>query len=277
MSTVNEKLTAIADAIRDKTKTTAPLSLDDMATGIQNISTGDNYYDTFWEAYQDVSSTGKSQITSATYMFGGRSWKDTTFKPKYSMYSITNANQMFAQCGVTDMAGRMKELGLVFDYAKVTGAFTQMYAYCLCTTIPEINSIGGSGFTQTFQQATKLQTIEKIILKADGSQSFSNTFAACESLVNLTFAGANETDENNPTGFIGQNGLDLSPAKKLSKASIINVIKHLSSTASGKTVTFSLAAVNNAFETSEGAADGSASDEWRTLKATKSNWTVSLV
>lgn len=37
---VNSKMTAIADAIRDKTGGTASLSLDDMATQIANISTG---------------------------------------------------------------------------------------------------------------------------------------------------------------------------------------------------------------------------------------------
>lgn len=64
---------------------------------------------------------------------------------------------------------------------------------------------------------------------------------------------------------------------KLSKPSITSIINCLSTTTSGLTVTLSKTAVNNAFETSEGVADGSTSQEWLNLVATKTNWTISLV
>ena len=63
----------------------------------------------------------------------------------------------------------------------------------------------------------------------------------------------------------------------LSKESILSVFNALSDTITGMTLTLKLLAVNTAFETSEGAADGSTSEEWNTLIATKSNWTISLV
>lgn len=66
-------------------------------------------------------------------------------------------------------------------------------------------------------------------------------------------------------------------SKKLSKASIDNIMSCLSSNATGQTLTLSLEAVNNAYETSEGAADGSTSAEWLALVAAHSNWTISLV
>ena len=50
----------------------------------------------------------------------------------------------------------------------------------------------------------------------------------------------------------------------------------LSDTASGKTLTLSLTAVNNAFETSAGAKDGSTSAEWTALVDAKTNWTITL-
>ena len=53
---------------------------------------------------------------------------------------------------------------------------------------------------------------------------------------------------------------------KLSKASITSIINGLSADTSGNTVTLSKTAVNNAFT----------DDEWATLIATKSNWTISL-
>jgi hypothetical protein len=77
-------------------------------------------------------------------------------------------------------------------------------------------------------------------------------------------------------GVIGQDGLSFAQSTLLSKASIESVINALSSTTTGLTVTFSLAAVNSAFATTEGGTDGSTSAEWSTLVATKSNWTISL-
>lgn len=64
---------------------------------------------------------------------------------------------------------------------------------------------------------------------------------------------------------------------ELSKASIENIMGCLSAEVTGKTLTLPLAAVNTAFETSPGAADGSASAEWLALVDAHSNWTISLV
>ena len=119
---------------------------------------------------------------------------------------------------------------------------------------------------------------------------YSYAFSGCSSLEEIRFSGT-----------IGQNGLSFSSCTKLSKASILGdeateeqiatgkniitlngksyykgVFGALSDTTSGLKVTFSLVAVNKAFETSEGAADGSTSTEWTELVATKPNWTIAL-
>ena len=70
--------------------------------------------------------------------------------------------------------------------------------------------------------------------------------------------------------------LDMKSCTLLSKASITSIINALSSTTSGLTVTLSKTAVNTAFETESGGADGSTSQEWLALATTKSNWTISL-
>ena len=95
--------------------------------------------------------------------------------------------------------------------------------------------------------------------------NFGNMFNGCSRLTNLTI-----------TGSINVSGMDLKAATKLSKASITSVVSALSASASGKSITFSKTAIGSAFETSSGAADGSASDEWLNLIATKSNWIISL-
>jgi hypothetical protein len=63
----------------------------------------------------------------------------------------------------------------------------------------------------------------------------------------------------------------------LNKASIVSVLGGLDHGKSGLTLTLRLDAVNKAFETSEGAMDGSTSDEWLALAATKPSWTISLI
>jgi hypothetical protein len=78
------------------------------------------------------------------------------------------------------------------------------------------------------------------------------------------------------SGVIGKD-VSFGNSDKLTHDSIASIINTLSATTAGQSVTFSVTAVNNAFETSSGAADGSTSAEWNALVATKSNWTISLV
>ena len=75
---------------------------------------------------------------------------------------------------------------------------------------------------------------------------------------------------------IAAGNLNLSYCRQ-SKESLASVINALSYTTTGLTVTLRLAAVNTAFETSAGAADGSTSEEWLALAATKPNWTINLI
>ena len=74
-----------------------------------------------------------------------------------------------------------------------------------------------------------------------------------------------------------QADLSVKDSTLLSKDSIQSLLPCLSGTVSGKTLTLSLQAVDTAFETSEGAADGSSSAEWTALVDSKPNWTISLV
>jgi hypothetical protein len=60
------------------------------------------------------------------------------------------------------------------------------------------------------------------------------------------------------------------------KETIVSMINTLSQNATGMVATVGKKAVDKAFETSEGANDGSENAEWLTLTATKTNWTISL-
>lgn len=187
-------------------------------------------YDEFWDNYQRAIN-GESNVYSAQYMFASESWNDETFKPKYSMTYMANANNMFNSCDVTDLNATLERQGVVFDFHKVA-SFGGTFSYMSTTTLPIIDTRGttaGSVFSNMFRSSKKLRTIEKLILKDDGSQPFLNSFNYCESLENIVVEGV-----------IGQNGLNLQGSPKLthdSLMSIINALKDNSGTSTWKTIT----------------------------------------
>ena len=122
----------------------------------------------------------------------------------------------------------------------------------------DVSRNNGSPLNRTFHSCNNLHTIPKLIVKS--TTTYTTPFTNCAALENITIEGT-----------IGQNGFDVQYSTKLTKASITSIINALSITTSGLTVTLSATAVNNAFE------GGSTGTEWLTLKATKSNWDISLV
>lgn len=124
-------------------------------------------------------------------------------------------------------------------------------------------TILGTSALRTFGGATALTTIRELNLHE--AVVLDRTFVGCRKLENLTISGK-----------IGKT-IDLQHSSLLTKASIVSVITALSIDASAQAATFSKQAINKAFETSSGAADGATSAEWLALVATKSNWTISLV
>ena len=150
------------------------------------------------------------------------------------------------------------------------GSYNRLYNYSRITdTKVDIDvTLSTSNRSALFDYAQNLKTIRKIITTEN--HGYSNWFAACSALENITFEG-----------IIGKN-IDFKDSKKLSKASIENIVGCLSTTATEETLTLSLTAVDNAFETSSGAADGSTLEEWINLITPKSNsynglWTITLV
>lgn len=217
-------------------------------------------YDAFWDEYQS-----KGVIYSAQYMFAFGGWNDTTFKPKYSLTTLTNASNMFNTTYITDLKAALQRQGVTFDFSKCTAA-TGAFAYSRLTVLPEINLSGVANFNQVFYASTALKTIEKLIIRSSASPIFNVAFQRCDSLEHIIMEG-----------LIGNNGLNFQWSTKLSRDSLESIISCLATSTSGLSITFSLAAVNTAFETASGAADGSTSEAWLNLIATRSNWTISLV
>lgn len=213
-------------------------------------------YDEFWDAYQKYNGD-ISTIYSAQYLFGGSGWDDNTFKPKHSMgggSTLTNASSMFQMCSITNVTKILEEQGVTFNFTNATN-FSSIMAYSKITHFPDVITTSAGGLTNFLNQAYNLESIGLITLRNDGIQTFANAFYNCPKLKDISFAGV-----------IG-NDISFSDSPLLSKASITSIIEHLSTTATGKTLTLNKTAKEATFT----------AEEWATLTATKTNWTISLV
>jgi hypothetical protein len=224
-------------------------------------------YDAFWDLYQ---------LSGNRYMwacaFSGSGWNKDTFYPKYNIvaqpYSL---NMMFAFFGYPngyaplepfDLEARLEECGVIMDLSKGTST-THMFQEANISVVPELDfsNFGTLGY---LCNNSKIQTFRKI--KVSEKTKFTSNFNGCAALTNITFEGV-----------IGQNGLDLQWSTKLSADSITSIINCLSTTTTGLTVTLSQAAVDAAFESSDGSNDGTGSEEWSRLVTIRNNWNISLV
>lgn len=235
---VNEKMTAIADAIRSKTGGTEKLGLDAMASSIGEVY-DNGRSDGFSEGYSDGYDNGHSNGYSGGYdegkqaeydylwngiqQNGNRTNYDTCFKNWASIVEIKPKYQI--------KASRLYETFLYCQRAnKIPDdvipsnnvAFTHLYqAFAYCSALEEINfdlpiNAGADGFNSTFRDCKKLKTIKKIIL--DGkTYGWGYCFYMCEALENIAFEG----------DIKAQASISLAESKVLSDASVQNIIDHL--------------------------------------------------
>lgn len=230
---------------------------------VEAVGGGDT--DAFWVAYQEG---GKKR--SYKFAFAGYGWTPELLKPKYDIIA-TSVSYMFSTCnnmkGI-DIEKLFDDLGIIFDTSNVTetDGFSYLCQYASPSVLPALDTRGTTNIRYIFYHTMELETVRKIILKNDGSQKFTKPFENNRNLVNIEFEGV-----------IGQNGFDISGSPSLSHNSIASIINALSTTTSGLTVTLSATAVNAAFETSVGAADGTTSADWLALVGSRSNWTIALV
>lgn len=261
---VNEKMTAIADAIREKTGETEILSLDDMALKIpkvyekgysdgQSQDSSDSYYDTFWDSFQDYGNRKDYRCA-----FAGVGWTDIIFKPKFDMYP-TSAVEMFQNAKITNLKKILEDAKLELSFSNCT---TLQYAFqnSQITHIRVIDARKCSNLNY-FMPDAKFVYIEKLILKEDGTQTFTS---------NYSFSSCDELEHMIVEGVIGKNGFDLHWSTKLDADSLGSIINCLSTSTTGLTVTLPTTAKTN-YDAVRG--DGA----WETLVSKKSNWTIAYM
>lgn len=181
--------------------------------------------DEFWDEYQQ--NGNRRNYANA---FEGAFWTDERFKPQYEMAVVDNANYMFRTTGIKDLSK--------LNITSCQGAWAMCREASDLTTFGNLsvahgdNYSFGANLSQAFYGCGNLTKIG-VLTVATGTM-FDSTFTQCKKLTEVTFKGIISTNLN-----IG--------SSPLNKASIESIIKCLSATVTGKTLTLNKSAVNAAF------------------------------
>lgn len=283
---VNQKMTAIADAIRNiVTSIQHKLTLDDIANfGIQKVY-DEGYHDGFYEGRQYGIEYGKraewnafwdeyqmyGQRTYYPYAFANRGWSDKTFYPKYNITVKNACDGLFSMFGLStqgvadkipamDLTQRLEECGVTLTFENISSAYRLFY-YAQISSVPEIDLSTATNVGHLFL-SSEVETIDKLILNSDIT-SYSSSFGFCKNLKNIVVEGY----------FSGSVSFASSP---LTTKSIVNIIEHLNPNSQGQTLTLLRTAVNNMVFPFTSEESGRTYNSFEELVGS-TGWSISLV
>lgn len=228
-------------------------------------------YDRFWDDYQR-----NGNPEGYEYAFAGQRWNSENWKPKYPI-KLNGKTYLSSYTGLFNYFDRGLEkapLELpegVIDFTNCR-SIADAFANANITKV-EMNALPAENHLADFMtrafaggniSAVKLKTVK---IGTNENIGYASTFTHAYALENVSFVD----------GSVIGKAVSFEYSTRLTKQSIENIIHVLSDTTSGISIRFSLKAVNNAFETAEGAADGASAEAWTELIATKPNWTISLI
>lgn len=218
IDTLNNFLLDIANKFREKLGITGKIEhvdYDNKIDEVYNKGMNDEWSN-FWDAYQ-INGARKDY----SYTFNSAGWTNENFKPKWSM-TPTIMEYMFSECQVSgDLKTILDEMNITLDTSQCTN-FERAFRYASFTSVPTIDTTNCDDLSYLFYYATKLVTIDKLILREDGSQIFTNgSFNYCKALQNI----------NEIVGKIGGNSLRFygssSNKSDLSHDTMINILNAL--------------------------------------------------
>lgn len=166
-------------------------------------------YDRFWDTYQQ-----NGNRLDYSYAFAGFGWTDKTFKPKYDI-KPTHASHLFSNCQVTNFVGKLDASRVSLDTSNLI-SFLYLAQHSKIESLPDLDMRKARNLDYFLYGNENLHTIDKIILKNDGSQTFTT----------YTFFGNTALTEIRFEGVIGQPGLNFS-ASPLSFDSLVSIIEAL--------------------------------------------------
>lgn len=165
-------------SVADKLKTIAENTPKLYEAGVKKS------YDAFWDDFQD-----NGNRVNYEKAFCG--FTNEAFKPKYDI-KPTHAYGLFWGCPATiDLAARLEELGVKLDLSNSGSGLGVNYIFgsSKFIRIGVVDTRNMKSLAQTFQSCGNLITIDKLILKEDGSQTFQYTFTGDWNLENIVIEG----------------------------------------------------------------------------------------
>ncbi len=122
------------------------------------------------------------------FYFEGKTWNDTSFKPKYDIVP-TNAHGIFYDSRITDLVGILKKQGVKLDFSKATD-IRYLFQWSSIKEVGVVDTTSSKlSSTTIFGDNYQLHTIEKLILKEDGSQTVSLLLWGLWALENIVIEG----------------------------------------------------------------------------------------
>jgi hypothetical protein len=192
-------------------------------------------WDRFWDACQN---NGERSVY--TYAFAYASWNDITFKPKYDII-IDVGNNAFSASSITDLAKILEEQGVSIKFTDSNGQKFNMFASSNITRIPVLTMPTNSTAYGYFSSCRKLHTVEGLVSNEittyESAKGDSKTFAYCSELVKIIFYG------------IVANNCDIHWSTKLSRESILSLLKVLKASVTGVTITLPTKCIDTATDT----------------------------
>ena len=228
--TIAEKLTNIADRIP-----------------IVYYEGRQSHWNEFWDDFQE-----KGTRTAYNNAFQN-AWSDVAFRPKYDIRP-TSAGYMFAGTKIADIKGCLESCGVELDLSKATSIDRLFSDAPNLTHLPKISTVSAPHLQNFVYNCKKLISIEEIVLKSDGTQTFNdNSFKSCENLLEIRFSGV-----------IGSS-LNVQWSKKLSAESYNSIFTALSNKSTGGKLTVASEAVD-IFDAFYGA------NSWAMMVGARTNW-----
>ena len=147
----------------------------------------------FWyEQHHSIDNYGNVvPRTDYAKAFGGNGWTPEFFRPQDDMY-VTRCDYMFCYTRRLniDLVEHLEECGVVLDTTNSTN-FANMFEYSRITHVGilKCQNQNATNLYATFSNARDLEIIDGLVLKEDGSQTFTNTFNNCVALTDITIEG----------------------------------------------------------------------------------------
>lgn len=251
---LKEYLSNLANRFREILGTTEPINAQDFECEIENVfskghSTGliigrqEGYNSGYDQGFEDGKADGKQAeydrlwdsaelnpdngTVTYNYVFAGKLWNDTTFKPKYNIVGVGNIEGTFMNCFITDLKAILERENKTMDFSG-NNYISNLFRNSTITHMPAIKFANAVNLQHIFNGCSNLHTIDEFNI-GEKVTYFYQLFNGCSALENVIFKGV-----------LNANGFGVNSSPKLTKDSILSllaILKDNSTTGTKNTVT----------------------------------------